>query len=506
VAEDARTAAESANRAKSEFLAHMSHELRTPLNAILGYAQLLKREKNLTAKQQEQLATIHSSGEHLLTLISDLLDLGRIEVQKMEVDVNTFNLPALLRSILEASRLKAEARSLFVRYEELSPLPAMIKGDERKLRQVLLNLLTNAVKYTETGGVTLRVKILDTGYSMLDTGNQQPATSNQHPASSNQQPASSIQHPVTSIQYPVISIQFEVEDTGIGIPEEKLEAIFDPFTQMKGAGRSSEGAGLGLAICRRLLEIMGGRLSVASEVGKGSTFTVDLELEASEAKAKAPEKLVIGYQGERKRLLIVDDNIINLSMLVSTLEPLGFAIETADSGEEAIHKAAATHPDLILLDLLMPEMDGDEVLRRIRRTEGLEHVKVIGVSAAIADKERAGQFAAACDDFMAKPVEIGELLEKLKAQLHIEWIEEETEAAVTPYELPSGETGKPEKRPPQAVVEELLKQAERGDFIRLEKILDRLESEDKDYKGFCDRIRAYVRRFDYGSIIDYLSQ
>jgi signal transduction histidine kinase len=242
----------------------MSHELRTPLNAILGYAQILKREKNLTAKQQEQLATIHSSGQYLVTLISDLLDLSRIEAQRMDVDVNAFNLPALLRNILDASRLKAEERSLFVYYQELSSIPAMVRGDGRKLRQVLLNLLNNAVKYTELGGVTLRIS--DLGFGISDLKNSQSEIRN---------------------------LKFEIEDTGIGIPEEQLEAIFDPFTQMKGAGQPSEGAGLGLAICRNLIEIMGGRLSVASEVGKGSTFTVDLELEvakAGEAEAKTPEK------------------------------------------------------------------------------------------------------------------------------------------------------------------------------------------------------------------------
>jgi signal transduction histidine kinase/CheY-like chemotaxis protein len=492
-ADEARIAAEAASRAKSEFLANMSHELRTPLNAVMGYAQLLKREKNLTAKQQDQLNTIYSSGQHLVTLISDLLDLARIEVQKMEVEMNTFNLPALLHNILDASRLKAEERSLFVRYEALSPIPAIVRGDERKLRQVLLNLLTNAVKYTKLGGVTLRVNARSTGVpEYRSTGKE-----------SDRRIIPTLQHSNT----PTL-LSFQVEDTGIGIPEEQLEAIFEPFTQMKGAGRPSEGAGLGLAICRRLIELMGGRLSVDSEVGKGSTFTVELALEVVEGvgvAAKAPEKTVIGYQGARKRLLIVDDNITNLAMLVSTLEPLGFEIETADSGEEALSKAAAIPPDLILLDLLMSGMDGDEVLRRIRRTEGLEHVNVIGVSAAIADKARTERFAAACDGFLAKPVDMKELQEQLKEHLWIGWIEEEAEAAVIPPELPSDETGKPEKWPLQAIVDDLLEKANWGDFTRLERILDRLEAEDQEYKGFCDKIRAYSKRFDDDAIIDYLS-
>jgi CheY-like chemotaxis protein len=251
---------------------------------------------------------------------------------------------------------------------------------------------------------------------------------------------------------------------------------------------------------------------VASEVGKGSTFTVELGLEVLEEvvteEAKAPEKTVIGYQGARKRLLIVDDNIINLSMLVSVLDPLEFEIETADSGEEALHKAAARLPDLILLDLLMPGMDGDEALQQIKNNEKLKAIKVIGVSAAVADKARADQFAAACDGFLAKPVDIRKLQEQLKEQLQIEWIEEEAEAAGAPMstEMPPVDEDKPEKWPPQAIVDDILEKAEWGDFTRLEKILDRLEGEDKDYKGFCDRIRAYSKIFDDDAILNYLNQ
>jgi CheY-like chemotaxis protein/anti-sigma regulatory factor (Ser/Thr protein kinase) len=406
----------------------------------------------------------------------------------MEVDVHPFNLLALLRNILDASRLKAETKNLFVQYKEVSPIPAMVKGDERKLRQVLSNLLTNAVKYTEQGGVTLRARRIENLRLKIED----------------------LEEAAINLQSSIFNLQFQVEDTGIGIPEEQLEAIFEPFTQMKGADRPSEGAGLGLAICRRLLEIMGGRLTVASEVGTGSTFTVELALEVVkgvDVAAKTSEKAVIGYQGARKRLLIVDDNITNLAMLVSILEPLGFEIETADSGTEALQKATTTSPDLILLDLLMPGMDGDEVLRQIRQDVSLREIKVIGVSAAVADKARADQFAAACDGFLAKPVDIRELQEQLKEQLQLEWIEAGADTMEPPpsVEVSSMDIDTPEKWLPQTVVDDILEKAEWGDFTRLEAILDRLESEDDDYRAFCDRIRTYSKRFDDDAIIDYLS-
>ena len=379
----AKEAAEVANRAKSEFLANMSHELRTPLNGILGYAHILKQEKNLTSKQQNGLDIIQQCGEHLLTLINDILDLSKIEARKMEIHLSDFHFPKFINNIAEIFRLRAKQNNISFSYESLSLLPTFVRGDEQKLRQVLINLLGNAVKFTESGGVVLKV-----GYHEE-------------------------------------KIRFQVEDTGIGIAPEKLKEIFLPFHQVGNSRYWVGGTGLGLAISQKLAQLMGSTLEVKSKLGSGSIFWVDLDLpevpESTEI-ATAKERNIIGFKGEKRKVLVVDDKGENRSVLVNLLEPLGFEIVEATDGCDCLNKTLEFKPDLILMDLVMPVMDGFEATRQIRKLTELKKIVIIAASASVFDYSQAKSRKAGCDDFIPKPVWAEYLLEQLRVHLGLEWV------------------------------------------------------------------------------------
>ncbi|MGD9369498.1 MAG: response regulator [Desulfobacteraceae bacterium] len=401
----AKEAAEAASIAKGKFLSKMGHEMRTPLNPIMGYTQILKRQNNLTDIQKGQLQIVVDSCKHLTALISDILELVRIDTHKARVVRAAFNLQALIRAVASDTQKKAQEKSLAVHYEEINALPEMVYGDGGMLRKVLLNLLDNAVKYTEHGGLALRTSVV-------------------------QSPASEMRDSESAKKW---RLRFEVMDTGVGIPEEHLDDIFEPFFQTEMDDRQVGGTGLGLTLGHRLVVLMGGRLSVQSpsgwkselQGGPGSTFTVELDFESAQddrSRGVASTCDIRKYQGQRKRLLIVHDKSTHLNLLVDALELQGFDIVQAGSGREALIKAAQCHPDLILMDLLMPGMDGLEVLQHIRRNEDLTKVQIIGVSAAAVGEKQLAAFTAACDDFIEKPVSIEELLEKIEEYLEIKWI------------------------------------------------------------------------------------
>ncbi|MBF0551021.1 MAG: PAS domain S-box protein [Deltaproteobacteria bacterium] len=463
----AKEKAEVANLAKSTFLSSMSHELRTPLNAILGYAQILKRQDNLTEGQRHYLDIMHDSGEHLLTLINDILDLSKIEAQRMETQDAPFNLSVVLRQVLNIARVKAEEKDLTIHYDTITPLPEHVRGDERKLKQILLNLLGNAVKYTHRGGIILRV-----GYDQAKSR----------------------------------SFRCEVVDTGIGITPDKLEVIFEPFTQLPADGQTGEGSGLGLSITQRLMALMQGKMEVKSELGRGSTFSVELALPpAVEAgrSARPAEQVVLGYQGPRKSILVVDDNITNTSMLVSMLEPLGFEVTTAENGREAVRQALARRPDMVLLDLVMPVQDGLEAAREMRQYHELNQTRIVGVSATVSDSARKDAFVAACDDFAIKPIRVEQLLEKIQSHLQIVWETAPSGGSAAGLVM-AEEVLASVKVPPPHILEAIRQTAERGDFGGLEKKLDELPAADAVYTNFCNLIRRYAERYDEDGIITFL--
>lgn len=393
----AKEAAEAATIAKSKFLSNLSHELRTPLNPILGYAQILKTNKNLTDEQKEQLQIICDSGMHLTSLISDMLELVRIDTHPEVVECRAFNLPELLQGLIRDAQKKAQKKNIDVRYEHTGTIPEIVCGDGHMLHHALLHLLDNAVKFTDTGNVTLRL------------------CASQIPQSEGKQ-----------------AFRFEVRDTGVGIPEHIMDDIFNPFFQGEMEGRLIDGTGLGLTLCHRLVDLMGGSISVQSPYPKerkieghapGSLFTVEIDFETEQGDtpgAALSHDGILSDPIHQKRVLIVDDNVHNLNLLVHALASLGFDITRADSGKEALKSACQKTPDLILLDFFMPGMDGDEVLAKIRGNVDMTKVKVIGVSAAADNDQRVKAFTAACDDYLEKPISIRKLLEKIEQQLGAE--------------------------------------------------------------------------------------
>jgi signal transduction histidine kinase/ActR/RegA family two-component response regulator len=378
----ARDQAAGASRAKSEFLANMSHELRTPLNAILGYAQLLQWDAALAPKQAKGLATIEKSGQHLLTLIDDILDLSKIEAGRLELRAAPLEMAPFLRGIVDIIRVRTEQKRLDFVHEERD-LPALVEADEQHLRQVLLNLLGNAAKFTDRGSVHLLVETVrrsdDSAW-----------------------------------------LRFEVRDSGLGISEADLKTLFQPFQQVGDHERRRGGTGLGLAISRQLVRLMGGDIQVQSEPGAGSRFWFELRLPLAPAQpAPAADRVATGYDGERKKVLVVDDVAENRAMLVDMLEPLGFLTFEAKDGRDGLEQALALRPDMILMDNVMPIMSGLDTTRRIRELPELRHIPVIAISASASRTDRDNAVAAGATDFLSKPFRVSQLIALLERHLGV---------------------------------------------------------------------------------------
>ena len=387
--------AEAANQAKSRFLANMSHELRTPLNAILGFSQLMSRDPSITAPQQESLDIINHSGEHLLNLINDVLEMSKIEAGKITLNNTQFDLHRLLQTIQGMFKIKAETKGLWFQFLLADNLPQYIVGDSRKLRQLLINLLSNAVKFTQTGGVTLRA------FSC--------------------QSSRSLDNKVKKVK-----LCFEVSDTGKGIAPDELNQLFNPFVQTASGIRSEGGTGLGLSISRQFAELMGGTIQATSILGEGSTFAFNIQAELVDSppvKILSPNKQIeqLAPGQPDYRIVVVDDHYTNRLALFKLLQSVGFQPRTAKNGIEAIALWEKWQPDLIWMDMRMPAMDGYEATRHIKSHSRDQQTIIIALTASVFEEQREKILAAGCDDFVLKPFPEQIIFDKLTKHLGVKF-------------------------------------------------------------------------------------
>src|ERR1700723_436187 len=463
----ARDTADRANRAKSTFLANMSHELRTPLNAILGYAQLLQRSPHTTKWQSEAYHTIHQSGEHLLMLIVDLLDLSKIEAERLELQLSTVHMPAFLQGIVNIIRIKANEKSLEFECNFSPNLPSYIQADQKHLRQVLLNLLSNAIKFTDRGRVAFEVTVI---------------------FQSREQ----------------VQLRFKVRDTGSGISPDHFETIFRPFEQLGDEQSRSGGTGLGLSISRKLVRLMGGEIEVKSTPGQGSIFSFEMGALVAEYEGSASLQggQVLGYEGPRKRVLVVDDIDANRFVLADTLGQLGFEIKQAANGLEALKAAQSTPTDLVLMDVRMPVMDGLEAMRQMRQDPELCEIPIIAVSAGVTRNEQAECLAAGAKAFLTKPIDEASMLRQIGSLLDLTWINDtpqQTQPAINysgeHYVLP-----KPEE------MESLLALAKTGNMRAIREKAEALATSDARNRTFTDKITELAQGYQSRALLHMMEK
>ena len=470
--EDAKNTAEAANRAKSIFLANMSHELRTPLNAVLGFSQLMRNNPATTEDQRENLQIINRSGEHLLTLINDVLDMSKIEAGRTTLEPEDFDLGDMIRDIIDMMNIRAEAKGLQLTLDQSSDFPRYIHADPAKLRQMLINLLGNAIKHTNEGGIALRLGATPTDDSK-------------------------------------VRLACEVEDSGIGIAEEDLERIFEPFAQV-GEQTDAKGTGLGLAITRQYVELMGGELTVESEVGKGSVFRFEITVERVAAEeigqAEPSRGQVIGLEPGQPnwRILIVEDQLENRLLLKKLLEQVGFEVHEAVNGQEAIQVFEAWQPHFIWMDRRMPVMDGLTATRRIKAMERGKETIIVTLTASVFKEQRDEVLESGSDDFLRKPFREAEIFDMMAKHLKARYVytEEErtTTAEATRMDLPSSEAMA--ALPPERLAV-LAKAAEEIDLKAAEQIISRIGASNK---ALAESLANLVKDFRFDTLQDLVKE
>ena len=464
----AKDAADSANRAKSTFLANMSHEIRTPMNAILGFSQLLLRDTELSKRHVKELTTIFLSGNHLMAIINNILDMARIESGRITLTPVPFDLHVLLDDLERMFSLRNQARNLRFHVDRHGNVPRCILADETKLRQVIINLLTNAVKFTASGGeIILRVRATVEAYDML-------------------------------------RLRMEVVDTGAGISPEDIAHLFQAFFQTTVGKKVEEGTGLGLSISRQFARLMGGDLTVSSQPGIGSTFRFNVRV------AKGDQTDILVDSAALRvlhllpglpacRVLVVDDQQENRDLLEHMLVPVGFELRTANDGAEAVTLCREWSPRLALLDLRMPVMDGFEAARRIRAEHG-STVKIIALSAGVFAENQRMALDAGADMFLGKPFQEGDLLERIKQLTGVDYVYRDVEA-----EKPADQSESERELPtaveigqlPAELVNQLREATSRADYDQMLALVEQMAAHNE---AISRQLRQLVERFDYNTL------